>query len=325
MSSNEKPLLPVYLFNGEDQLKQETLLKRLSSRIGSITDIEMNSTNFQPADIKNADQLLDACYTLPFGSAVRLVTVKDADKLAQPILDALANYVAEPSDTTVLVLMAQKLKATTRFFKALKKHYPEAIIDCSPKKRSELPALVRSMAVAQGVTISTDAAVLLIERAGTSTIALNTELQKLTSYIKASKRETISRQDIIAVVARVAEVKPWDLADALTARDSARSLQLIARMPDQSAPSLLGICVSRVRELLSIKALKQRDVSSIAAELGQPDWRVRNQIKAAPTFSRRMLIDSLTQAAEVDRQMKSGGDATLLLEQWLITFCTQKR
>lgn len=323
MSNKEKPLLPIYLFNGEDQLKREILLKRLMARIGSITDIDMNSVSFSAAEIKNADSLLDACFTLPFGAEVRLVTVKDADKLAQPVLDALVDYVGKPCETTVLVLLAEKLKATTRFFKAMKKHYPSAIVDCSPKKRSELPALVRSMAVAQGVTISTDAATLLIERAGTSTIALNTELQKLASYVKASRRETISRQDVIAVVARVAEIKPWDLADALTTRDIALSLQLIARMPDQSATSLLSICVSRIRELLSIKALSRRDVSSVAAELGQPDWRLRTQIKAAPTFSRKMLIDSLAQAAEVDRQMKSGGDANLLLEQWLIGFCTR--
>lgn len=323
--SNEKPLLPIYLFNGEDQLKRETLLKRLISRIGSVTDIEMNSITIPAVDVKTADFLFDACYTLPFGSEVRLVTVKEADKLTQSVMDALADYVVKPCETTVLVLLADKLKATTRFFKALKKQYPTAIVDCSPKKRNELPALVRSMAVAQGVTISTEAAALLIERAGTSTIALNTELQKLASYVKASKRETISRQDVVSIVARVAEVKPWDLADALTTRDLAGSLQLIARMPEQSATSLLSICVSRIRELLSIKALQKREVDSIAAELGQPDWRVRTQIKAASTFSRKMLIDSLAQAADADKQMKSGRDASLVLEQWLIGFCTKNQ
>ena len=321
MAQTEKPLSPVYLFNGEDILKQETLLKRLTQRIEELGDISFNSVTFQAATVKAPDELLDACYTLPFNSPVRMVTVKDVDKLAKPVLDALAVYVQDPSESTILVLIAQKLAATTKLFKALKQSDPKAIVDCSPKKRSELPTLVRSMAVSHGVTVSADAAAQLIDRVGTSTVSLNNELQKLASYVLATGRDTVSRQDVIAVVARVAEVKPWDLADALTARESILSLKLVSRMSGQTPISLLSICVARLRDILSIKALKRRGVTDIAAYLGQPEWRLRNQIKSSSGFSRQELIMFLADAADLEKQMKSGGEADMLFEKWLISVC----
>lgn len=321
MTQTERALLPVYLFNGEDILKQETLLRRLTKRIEESGDISFNSVTFQAAAVKTPDELLDACYTLPFNSPVRMVTVKDVDKLAKPVLDELVDYVQDPCDSTILVLIAQKLAANTRLFKALKQSDPKAIVDCSPKKRSELPTLVRSMAISHGVTISTDAAAQLIDRLGTSTVSLNNELQKLATYVQAAGRDTVSRQDIAAVVARVAEVKPWDLADALTSREAIQSLTLVSRMPDQTPMSLLGICVTRLRDILSIKALKRRGVTDIAGYLGQPEWRLRNQIKASSSFSRPELVGFLAAAAELEKQMKSGGDADMLFEKWLISVC----
>lgn len=319
MTNQEKPLLSLYLFNGDDALKRETLLERLTKRIALLGDIDFNLDTFNAQQESTAGDIVSACNTLPFCSDIRQVVVKDVDKSNKTTLDGLTEYVASPCGTTVLVLVAEKLAKNTRLYKAIDKSANAAIVDCTSKKRNELPALVRSMAVSYDITISTGAATRLIELVGTSTIALDTELKKLSAYAKTKQSDVINEADIEKLIVRTAEIKPWELTDALASRDTERCLTLLARMQGQSPHGLLAMCLTRIRELITTKAVSsRRDGVSVASALGMPDWRVKNHSRWAAQFSRKELIDALRSAADLEKQMKSGGDPDLLFEQWII-------
>jgi DNA polymerase-3 subunit delta len=322
MTTQEKPLLPVYLFNGDDEFKRESLLKRLLKRIEGMADLSFNSQTFQGSSLRAPEELIAACDTPPFAAPVRLVVVQDAEKMGKATQEALTAYLEHPNETTVLVLTTQKLAANTRLFKAIKKVDPKAVIDCASLKRSELPALVRNMALAHKVTISPDAAPTLIELVGTSTVNLNTELSKLASYVIALGRDTISRGDVKMVVTRTAETRPWDLVNALTQRDALLCLKLMARMPTESPHALLALCVMRIRDLITVKALIGRGENNIAAALKKQDWQVRDLRQGAGLFKREELLALLRQAAGLEQQMKSGGNPDLLFESWLLKACT---
>ncbi|MDR3052765.1 MAG: DNA polymerase III subunit delta [Coriobacteriales bacterium] len=320
-ASGDKTLLPVYLLNGDDGLKQETLLARLIKRIDGEGNGSLDSQTFVGAALKDPTVLLDACYTLPFIAAVRLVVIKDADKLVKTVQEALVSYLEKPSETTVLVLIATKLASNTRLFKAIKGVDAKTVIDCSSKKRYELPALVKTMALTHKLQLSTDVAAYLIERVGTSTVALNNELIKLASYLAALDRDSATKKDVQTVVARTAEVKPWDLADAFTKGDLGLTLKLRARMPEQSPHGLLALCVTRLRELLAYKALLSRGENP-AQRMGRPDWQLKSHEQGAQRFESEQLRALLRDAAELEQQMKSGGNPDLLFESWLIKVCS---
>ncbi|MCL1890457.1 MAG: DNA polymerase III subunit delta [Coriobacteriia bacterium] len=320
-TKKEPKLLNAYLFAGSDDLKRESLLKRLMKRLSKDCDLTLNAQFFDAAQVKEPNDVIDACNTMPFLSPLRLVAVKTADKASKPLMDALVAYLAAPCETTVLVLEAEKLAKNSRLITAIKKLDAHAYIDCSEKKRNELPALVQTMARARGTELSLDVARHLIELVGTSTLALDKELEKLAAFVVALGRTNITSNDLAAVVSRSLERSPWDLVDAFANRQAGAALAALSELKNETPVDLLRLCVMRLRELLTVKALQERGLSgerALAEAMGRPDWQVRRLTQAARNYSSAELRGLLVRAADMDKKMKSGFDAHLLLSQFLL-------
>ncbi|MFR4803646.1 MAG: DNA polymerase III subunit delta [Eggerthellaceae bacterium] len=108
--------MPAYLINGEDELKRETVLKRLHARIAKLGDIDFNHDVFH-GESASGDDIVSACNTVPFASDVRLVVVHAADALKKSDAEALVTYLSEPSPSTVLCLWlvsSRRIHACTR-------------------------------------------------------------------------------------------------------------------------------------------------------------------------------------------------------------------
>ena len=125
-------------------------------------------------------------------------------------------------------------------------------------------------------------------------------------------------------VARTSEPKPWLFTDALGARDATRCFKLLAAMPSQSPHGMLARSVTLIRELLIAKDLRGAGAGAgaLAAELGKQDWQVKNHFRCAQGYSRRELQDALVSAAETEKLMKSGGDADICFQKWVLDVCS---
>ncbi len=307
--AQERPMTAVYLICGEDELKRETAIKRLNTRFEKMGDLCFNS-----------DTLSGANATVEAIINYRLVIVKDAEKIAAAEIDPLLDYIAAPNSSTVLVLVASKLAKNTRFYKAVSKNFPKSIVDCTPKSKRELPALVANMAKVYGVTIDQAAAEMLISYVGESTVRLDSELEKMA--IAQNRQGVIGQETVARMVTRSAQAKPWELCDAFSARNAVLCEQILQRFEGQSPFGLLALCLTRVRDLIATKALEERrDAASLAKVLGRPDWQVRNYRSWAARFSAEELRCALKKAADVERSMKSGADADFVFEQWVLSLC----
>ena len=117
-----------------------------------------------------------------------------------------------------------------------------------------MPKQVVVMAKAHGATITPRAAEELVSRAGENSRMLDNELKKLVEMVGTS----IDLPDIERHIARTAEAKPWDLLNAMSARNMEKTLQLLALQPDKSEVRLYMLLVGRLRELIMAKALDRR-------------------------------------------------------------------
>lgn len=317
----DKGLLPVYLFVGDDKLKVTALEKRLLQRLQQSGDVTFNSQTFDAGLHIDVELLLDALNTPPLASPLRLVTVRDVDKAGQGVLAALVSYLHKPLTTTVLVLIATKLTANSRLLKAVESVNPKAVIDTATKKRSEMPHMVRQLAQSYGITISHDATLELLELVGNSTVALNTEMQKLASFAQAVSKNHIALEDVRSVVSRSNQYSVWDFVDAFSKRDLLRCVTLLNVMPKESSLSLLALCTIRVRELLQVKALEARGNSNVTRELHRPAWQVQRLQRASGNFSSERLRQILALIAQTDMRMKSEKDPRQALIELLVFAC----
>lgn len=320
-TSKQSALLPVYLIAGEDELKRETVLKRLHARLEERGDLSFNSETFSALTC-TGEQVVAAANTLPFASDVRLVEVYDVEKLKKADLDMIIEYLKAPCPSTVLALIAQKVAKNARILKAVTVFGKTAYIDCAPFARKDLGKKVRAMAVGHGIAFTEGAASTLIDLVGTNTVALDGELRKLALAHRGS--DPVNESEVLSLVSRTAEVKPWEFVDAFSGRNSQRCLYLLQRMESVSPYALLAMCVTRVRELLSVKALVHRgEAQSIATVLKMPGWRVKNHQMWARGFTEQELIEALRKARDTEQAMKSGADAHDAFVIWVLGVCAK--
>lgn len=314
-NTNDKSLLPVYLISGEDELKRETVIKRLRKRISSYGDLSFNADVFN-GEKATGEEIVAAANTLPFASEVRLVQVGHVEKLRKADMEAIIDYLAAPSSTTVLALVATKLAKNTRLYKAVGAYGKTAYIDCAPFQAKDLNAAVRSMAITHGVTFTEGAAASLIDLAGTNTVTLDNEIKKLALAHRGD--DPVNQNEVIALVAHTAEIKPWEFLDAFGMKNLSRCIYLYNRMEKTSPYQLLALCVSRVRDLISVRALNARGVGDVASIMKMPPWRLKTLNKQAARYSMTQLVGALKTAQETELAMKSGADPRAEFLDWLV-------
>ncbi len=310
--------LPVYLANGEDLLKREHVAHRLEERIAALGDLSFNAETFD-GETAQGDEIVAACNTLPFMSPVRLVSVKNADKLRKEDAESLVAYISNPAPDTVLALYANALARNTRLYKAVSKVGAKAIIDCKPVSRKDFPALVLKMAKSYGITMRADAANELLALVGEDTVRIDAELRKL-SLSHDDGAPALTAAELAQFVGRTNEPRPWDLLDAFSERDAAKCARILPKMASSSPYGLLAASINRVRELIIVRALMNRgQTGDIGQYLKVPQWKHRKYFGYARNYKSEELREALASARDAERAMKSGSDPAATFRMWLFT------
>lgn len=314
-------LLPGYLIVGSDELKSSRAVERMRARLEKSGMVEFNLDERDMTKDPQVDDIVASLNTFPMGAEFRLVILTNCDKLPKAMSEPLVEYFANPSPTTVCLVVATSLAKNTRLYKAIKKLGDKAIIDCAPKKTWEMPPQVVKMAAAHGKTMGLPAAEALVARSGENTRMLDNELKKLASMVTGSE---ITLADIERHVMRTAEVKPWEFLNAVAARDLARSLELLKLQPAKSEVRLWSLLVTRLRELIIAKSLDSRGQGSqLAATLGVQGWQVKNHLSWARRWRMDELLEALSQAIEVELALKGSRDSELALRMWVISMTSR--
>ena len=320
MPQTTSGLLPAYLIVGADDLKRRQATTRLKGRLDQSFSAFNLDEHVAASDLEAKD-IISSLNTLPLGDAFRLVMIERADKLPKPVSEAIIVYLKDPNPACVLCLVAESLPKNTRIYKAVAKVGNKAIVDCTPKKRWELPPLVVRMARAYGVTMDQNAATELVSRVGESTTMLDTQLKVLSEYCRDAGVITVA--DVERHVVRTAEVKPWDFLDAVSQRDAAKALTLYRLMQNPSQVALCSLLTGRLRELICAKALDARGQgSALASELGKQAWQVKNHLGWSRRFAAGALERGLIACAQCERALKSGSDPDVTFTELVVTVCS---
>lgn len=311
----QSALLPGYLIVGADELKSSHAIERMRTRLDESGMAAFNLDERDMAKDPQMDDIIASLNTFPMGSEFRLVILEHCDKLPKTVSEPLVEYFANPSPSTVCLVVATSLAKNTRLYKAIAALGPKAIIDCAPKKAWEMPAQVVKMAAAHGKVMGLPAAEELVSRAGDNGRMLDNEVKKLAAMISAPE---ITKADVERHISRTAEVKPWDFLNAVAARDLPRSLELLKLQPSNSEVRLWSLLVARLRELIVAKSLDARGAGSqLASTLGVQGWQVKNHLTWSRRWRMEELLDALSQAVDVELALKGSRDGELALRMWV--------
>jgi DNA polymerase-3 subunit delta len=315
---------PVYLLLGDDEAE----LSRLATDIASMVEDELRAFNVERIyggeKGVSASSIVESARMLPMMSDRRVIVVLRAERLLKPKrrgktaaeaepddegdgepasdLDALTEYVQDPSPSSSLVLVGSDVDKTRRVGKALFKH--ATVVECWGLKNEKSPRyvdlraaarmaeqLVRKAVAESGQQIEPAAAKLVAERAGVDIVRLRGDIERLVLYTVGKPKITLA--DAQEVVSSETSHDDWAVTNAIKSGNRGEALRQLA----------LALEAGAVPYMI----------------LGQLGYFVRERL--AETDARRIpaAVDALFRT---DLDLKtSGGDARVLLERLVVELC----
>lgn len=313
----EAKLLPGYLIVGADEVKRDAAIARMRARLEKSGMVDFNLDERDMTKDPDPESIVSSLNTFPMGSDFRLVILRGCDKLPKAVSEPIVSYFADPAPGTVCLVVATSLAKNTRLYKVIAKLGAKAVVDCSAKKRWEIPKQLQSMVRAHGKTISGPAAEELVSRAGENMRMLDNELKRLAQMVEGPQ---IELADVERLVVRTAEVQPWDFLNAVSARDLPRSLELFRLLPEKNRVGTFMLLTGRIRELIVARALDRRGQGrELASTLGLQPWQVKNHLTWARRYEMSELVGALSRAADVELAIKGSRDTDAALMEWIVS------
>lgn len=305
-------LAPAYLLAGDDAAKLDaalTALRARAEREGGPGALESFSGDGPP----DADGLLAAIPALSLTASRRYLLADGVERWstgqAKPVIAALG---ALPPDLTV-VLVAREASPRVRSPKGLAEAVEAAGGDVrryeAPRAR-DLPGRLVAEAGRRGFDLETDAARMLVDRLGDSTLRLRTELDRLALW--AGEGGSVAADDLDAMVADTSEEVVWALSDALVDRDRAAAARAAARLTAQgeSVTPLVYQAAKRLREArLAIAGLEAgRSGKELESSLPMHPYAAKMLVRRVRNTSPGALRAATCAVADLEWWTRGGSD-----------------
>ncbi len=242
-----------------------------------------------------AGRLMDEALTPSLFTQNRALLVTNAEKLTKGRIEHLTalQNVANASLKVVLVTAGRKSAD------ALAKIFPIVEID------TLRPADVARWLVDR-YKLAPEIARHLVENVGMELYALHTEIEKLKTYVGDTR--PIELRDIDVLILRSEQFGPFELDDAIIARDFKKAVQVLGAMLDEGVDPL--IILSRIvrvwRQLFVGKGLVgKRSAKDLAAAALVPMWKAGDFAAGCRKFEWKQLAAGFRLLLQADRAFKT--------------------
>jgi DNA polymerase III subunit delta len=299
-------LAPVYLFAGDDAGKIDAMLARLRARAeseGGPGALESFGGDGAP----DADALVGAIPAMSLTASRRFLLADGVERWsavqAKPVAEALR---ALPPDLTI-VFVAREGSPKPKAPKALVDAIAAAggdIRRCDAPRARDLPSRLRAEAERRGFRLAPEAAGVLVERLGNSTLRLQTELDRLALW--AGEGGEVTGEDLEAMVADTSEEVMWTLSDAIVDGDRATAAAAAARLTEQ------GETVTPLVYQMA-KRLREARLAQAGLEAGRSPQELERSLPMHP-YAAKLLLRRVRGASSTG--LRAGTCAVADLEWW---------
>ena len=307
-----KDIAPVYLFTGPEAYIKREALEALRA---ALLPPGLEALNDATLEGVTAQQITDACETMPMMCEKRIVTVRDwaplmPGKAKNEEADAewMQKWLENPPETCALVFyMRSDMDGRKKMATLLKKK--AVVVDFQLLTDAELTRWCARRLKPLGKRISPAALNTLTYMAGRELTRLAGELDKLADFL-GNDREEITEADVRAIVTPSIEFDIYELLNQLLARDMAKAQQTVNRLIEtgQNAVGILTNLTYQLRQLthtrLGLDAGEALPV--IARRLGRTDWQAKMTARQCAGLGAAWLQSMYLASEEYDYAIKSG-------------------
>lgn len=278
---------------------------------------------------RGVDEIVRSAMTLPLGGGRRLVAVRRAQALPAKSADALTAYAANPNPETCLLLLADELLRASRERRA--DHWllgglpAAAIVELPIRGSRELAGWLRQRAALEGLTVSDEAARLIVELTGGDTATLLGEARKA-ALAGGPDNRVVGVKDVSAIVGERRLDEIFDLTRAVERRDLAGALKTLDRLlATEDAMLLLSVLVRDVRTAWTAVAWRRRgrSIEDIARALRRPP-PVIEVLTGSTSRSEAFFARRLRRCWDAEYRLKSSGEPRAEMAALVADLCAER-
>lgn len=284
----QKKIEPCYLIQGEDFLLYDKSLE-LIKKAANLTFEDFNFVVFDD-DNFNGDAVIDACETLPMGSDMKIVLLKNVTKFNEAFKKKLREYLKKPLESTCVVIFDFLNKAD---FIISEKVSAKRLDDKSLKD------LIVASVKEAGKTISDEACRHLIEACCNYYSFIKNEVDKLV----ACDEIEIDIKTVDRLVCKETEFTVFELTDALSRRDSQKAISLLNLMDKDT--KTFSLILNHFRRLFFV-AISDGTDREMGELLNVKEYAVTKSRQLAKNFSKIQLKNIYQMLNDVDFYIKNG-------------------
>jgi len=272
---------------------------------------------------------LDQAQTMAMLSPQQVVFLEDAEaieKLGEKNRDEavaqLEAYLKNPAPFTVFVVEAKKLDQRMKWGKLL--FEKTLVVQCglgeeAGERQNAAVLFARTIAKEEGVEFEKGAAEDLAEYVAADLMRLQTEIEKLATFV--GEKKFITKNDVSAMVISEKKTTVWELADLLAARKCAKALEFLDRLlRDGEEPlSMVGAMDWMFRKL--IEASEVKGVTNgwqVARALGMNPQQAELALQASRKIPKEQLLAGLRALQKADDRLKGGAEDERAVMEFLV-------
>ncbi len=304
----------LYLLYGTKTFLMGEELKKITKDFDEINISKYDLTN------DNIKDIIDDALTISLFSDKKLIICENANVftgVTSKDAEIIEKYLNNPNSLTTLVftLNTDKIDNRKKITKLMKKNgiikdFSENIDPVSFVKRKLKDYEINTM------TIN-----LLIDRVGSDLLILENEINKIKLYKDNDKK--IDENDIINLTTKTSYEDIFKLIDYIIEDNKEKSLEILIEMikNGEEPIKIIIILANQIRIMYQSKVLLKKGLSekSIADSLSIHPYRVKLALQKGRRYTEDILLNYLSELADIDYGIKSGKiNKDLALEMFIL-------
>lgn len=301
--------MTVHLISGEDAALVSSTLTDLVHRLVGDEDRSLMVDDFDGDEYLIADAI-DAAQTPAFLTARRVVVARDIGRFNAEDLGVVTKYLADPLETTDLVLVSTGGRIPKALTDAVKSAGGQVVSTAVPSNKKERGLWMEQQVAEAGMQLDAAALILVRDWLGEDAGRLASLLDTLESTY--GKSRTLKVVDVTPFLGEAGSVPPWDLTDAIDRGDTTTALMLLHRMMragERHPLQIMSILHSHYTRLLKLDGAEVHDENVAAALLGvKPGFAVKKAMELSRRLGSSAVHRAIALLAQADLDLRGHRD-----------------
>lgn len=279
--------------------------------------------SFDLEEIKNSLQNFSL-----FSSKVKLIVLKDFfssknDAQKEKLINFFVEQNFKTSKTSHIIFFESSDTSKDSFYVKVKDIANESIARELSLMQVEKWAALQFQK--ENISVSAPAVKKLVLFAGKDLWKLNSEIEKLISWLISQDKNSLSDNNVDSIIARVFEKDIFKTIEAISRKDFPAAARLLANHFENNENEfyILSMIAYQFRNLIKIKSALNINtpINELAKKLKMNPYVLKKTLEQTSKYSFEGLKEIYKKILEIEGKMKKGADSKQILNEFVMEVC----